>query len=106
MKHLLIALVLLLLASCSSHNFPTVEKPIIELTSIKQKYTSELSSITVGDYISAVSKKFPEMFVASDNMKNTIYEFDFQQQYYLVSDKSSQLKSYKQTLRFYFVNKK
>lgn len=107
MKYSFITLVFLLLASCSSNNsFPTIDSPEVELTSIKQKYVNELGNIQVGDYIETVAVLFPEMFIASDTMKNTQYEFDYHQQYFLAADSSPQEKTYSQTLRFYFVNNK
>ncbi len=107
MKHSLIAFVLLLLTSCSTNNnVPTIDNPHNELISIKQKYASELANIQVGDYIKKVSKLFPEMYLASKTMKNTQYEFDYHQQYFLVANNNSIVQTKTQTLRFYFVNKK
>jgi len=107
MKHLFITLAFLLLTSCSTNiNLPTTDNPEVELTSIKQKYVNELADIQVGDYIEKVALLFPEMSIASDTMKNTQYEFDYHQQYFLAADNSSLTKTYTQTLRFYFVNKK
>lgn len=107
MKSSFIALVFLLLAGCSANNnYPTTNAAETELTNIKQKYVSELAQIQVGDYIEAVAKLFPEMSLSSDTMKNTQYEVDYHQQYLLVANNNSQEKTYTQTLRFYFVNKK
>ncbi len=107
MKLFFTALIFLLLASCSTiNNSPTINNPDIELTSIKQKYVNELANIQVGDYIESVAVLFPEMHIASKTMKNTQYEFDYNQQYFLAADNSSLEKTYTQTLRFYFVNKK
>lgn len=107
MKHSLLALFILLLASCSTiKNTPTIDNPDTELTSIKQKYVNELANIQVGDYIEAVAVLFPEMFIASQTMKNTQYEFNYNQHYFLAADNRAQEKTYTQTLRFYFVNKK
>jgi len=98
---------LLLLTSCStSYIPPTITTPKDELTNIKQKYVSELASIQVGDYIKTVAVLFPKMFIATKTMKNTQYEVNYQQQYILANDTSSLEKTYTQTLRFYFVNKK
>lgn len=105
MKFLVITLTILLLISCtSSPDFPTVDDPRIELTSIKKQYANELANIHVGDYINYVAKQFPEMFVTTDNMKNTIYEFTYPQQYLLANN--NEIKTYTQTLRFYFINQK
>ncbi|TWX67382.1 hypothetical protein ESZ36_13895 [Colwellia demingiae] len=107
MKYIVIALAVMLLVSCSSiSDFPTIDDPQLELTSIKHQYADELANIHVGDYIDFVAKQFPKMFIASDNMKNTIYEFNYQQQYLLVANNSDQTKTYTQTLRFYFINQK
>jgi hypothetical protein len=107
MKHLFTALVFLLLASCSTtHHSPTINNPDTELTNIKQKYEQELGSIQVGDYIEKVEGLFPEMFIATQTMKNTQYEFNYLQQYFLATDKKSLEQTYTQSLRFYFVNKK
>jgi hypothetical protein len=38
-------------------------------------------------------------------MKNTIYEFIYQQKY-LLADNNAEIKTYTQTLRFYFINQK
>jgi hypothetical protein len=110
MRVILIFLVLLL-AGCSTttsniKSLPTINNPSVELTDIKQKYVDELAVIQVGDYIESVASLFPEMYIASDTMKNTQYEFDYQQQYFLTADKNSLEKTYTQTLRFYFVNRK
>lgn len=105
MKFLVITLTILLLISCtSSPDFPKVDAPSIELTSIKKQYANELANIHVGDYINYVAKQFPEMFVTTDNMKNTIYEFTYPQQYLLANN--NEIKTYTQTLRFYFINQK
>lgn len=107
MKHSLITIVFLLLAGCStSHNVPTTDNPDIELTSIKKKYVNELADIQVGDYIEKVATLFPGMFISSDTMKNTQYEFNYNQKYFLAAQNSPVEKTYTQTLRFYFVNKK
>lgn len=107
MKYIVIALTVMLLVSCSSTpDFPTIDDPSIELTSIKKQYADELANIHIGDYIDYVAKQFPEMIVASDNMKNTIYEFNYQQQYLLVANNNDLTKTYTQTLRFYFINRK
>jgi hypothetical protein len=106
MKSIVIAMTVMLLVSCtSSPDFPTIDDPNVELTSIKKQYTEELANIHIGDYIDYVAKQFPEMFVASDNMKNTIYEFTYQQQYLLAAN-NAETKTYTQTLRFYFINQK
>lgn len=106
MKYIIIALTVMLLVSCTNtSDFPTIDDPKVELTSIKKQYAQELADIHIGDYIDYVAKQFPEMFVASDNMKNTIYEFTYQQQY-LLADNNSEIKTYTQTLRFYFINQK
>ena len=107
MKYIFIALTITLLVSCSSAtDFPTIDDPRLELTSIKKQYENELANIHVGDYIDFVAKQFPEMFIASDNMKNTIYEFNYQQQYLLADNNNDLTKTYTQTLRFYFINRK
>ena len=107
MKNIFITLTITLLVSCSSTpDFPTINDPSVELTSIKKQYKKELANIHVGDYIDFVAKQFPEMFIASDNMKNTIYEFTYQQQYLLAADNNDETKTYTQTLRFYFINRK
>lgn len=107
MKHACITFAFLLLASCStSSNLPITNNPDIELTSIKDKYVKQLAKIQVGDYIEKVATIFPEMFMTSDTMKNTQYEFDYHQQYFLAAQSKPLEKTYSQTLRFYFVNKK
>lgn len=97
-----------LLFSCSSPpNVPTIDDPNLELISIKKQYADELANIHVGDYIDYVATQFPEMIVASDNMKNTIYEFSYQQHYLLAENNNdNKAKTYTQTLRFYFINQK
>lgn len=103
----MITLMVTLLFSCSSPpNVPRIDDPSLELISIKKQYADELTNIHVGDYIDYVAKQFPEMFVASDNMKNTIYEFTYQQQYLLAANNDVETKTYTQTLRFYFINQK
>jgi hypothetical protein len=97
----------MLLVSCTNtSDFPTIDDPKVELTSIKKQYAQELADIHIGDYIDYVAKQFPKMFVASDNMKNTIYEFTYQQQYLLAANNNAETKTYTQTLRFYFINQK
>jgi len=104
-----------MLSGCTNTiNLPTVSDPASELTSVKSKYSEQLASIHVGDYVKTVKKLFPNMSIASDNMKNTIYEFSYQQEYLLgnnnnlaasTQDKNS-IKLYKQKLQFYFINNK
>ncbi len=108
MKYIVIALTVMLLVSCTStSDFPTIDDPNVELTSIQKQYADELANIHIGDYIDYVAKQFPEMVVASDNMKNTIYEFTYQQQYLLAANNNNdETKTYTQTLRFYFINQK
>ena len=107
MKYIVIALTITLLVSCSSTtDFLTIDDPQLELTSIKKQYKKELANIHVGDYIDFVAKQFPKIFIASDNMKNTIYEFTYQQQYILADNNNDLTKTYTQTLRFYFINRK
>ncbi len=107
MKKSFVTLVFLLLAGCSSSNIvPTTDNPDTELTSIKQRYINELANIQVGDYIDKVATLFPGMFISSDTMKNTQYEFNYHQQYFLAAQSNTVEKTYTQTLRFYFVNKK
>jgi hypothetical protein len=107
MKKSFIILVFLLLTGCSTrNNIPITDTPDIELTSIKEKYVNELAKIQVGDYIAKVASLFPEMSISSDTMKNTQYEFDYHQPYFPAKQSSPLKKTYTQTLRFYFVNKK
>ncbi|MCP4986517.1 MAG: hypothetical protein GY928_10810 [Colwellia sp.] len=107
MKHPLIVFLLLLLTSCSTNNnIPTIDNPNNELINIKQKYIDELANIQVGDYIKKVAKLFPDMYLASKTMKNTQYELDYHQQYFLAANDTSPVQTKTQTLRFYFINKK
>lgn len=107
MKHLIIVLSLLLFTACSnSSNLPTTDNPQLELTNIKEKYADELARIQVGDYIAVVAKLFPGMYIAEDSMKNTIYAFDYQQGYLMKTKQELLAKTYKQSVQFYFVNKK
>ena len=110
MKLITLSVALILLSACSTttnSNIPRIENPSLELVSIKNHYKKELSSIKVGDYISEIKDKFPELTLASDNMKNTIYEVNFDQDYQLKhSDTAEKKQTYQQKIAFYFINKK
>lgn len=113
-KKLCITSTFALLISCTnSVNLPIVQDPSTELITIKSRYSSELASLMVGEYIASVNKKFPGMLIASDTMKNTIYEFTYDQPYRLhinkhntQSNTDETTKVYSQKLSFYFINKK
>jgi hypothetical protein len=107
MKNILISITILLILGCTSIKpLPTIENPQLELSNVKLQYANELASIQVGDYIVSIANLFPEMVIVSNTMKNTIYEFDYKQKYFLSNDGSELEKTYIQTLRFYFINKK
>ncbi len=107
MKKLFLSTILFILSGCvANKNIPAVAVPIHDLTTIKSVYAKELSSIKVGDYIKDVQLKFPTMVMSSDNMKNTIYEVSYQQQYSLIEDNDAKENTYTQKLAFYFINKK
>ncbi len=100
---------LFFLSGCiNSNNIPLVANPTNELATIQSVYAKELANIKVGDYIKDVQAKFPEMVMTSDNMKNTIYELNYHQKYYLLADSKANQhsKTYTQKLAFYFINKK
>ncbi|TPH18164.1 hypothetical protein [Litorilituus lipolyticus] len=117
MKNLIIAAFLLLLCACSStKQLPIISDPKTELPKIKQLFKKELSTVQVGDYIKEIKEKFPSLYLASDSMKNTVYEFSHKQAYLpktnLDNDKVSLRQSsispieYEQKIAFYFINKK
>lgn len=110
MKLATISIFLLVLSACSTiapAPIPRVDNPSQELISIKSYYKTELASIKVGDYINEIKEKFPSLTLASDNMKNTIYEINLEQPYQLKqSEAGSEVKTYQQKLAFYFINKK
>jgi len=117
MKNSFISAVFLLLCACSStKQLPIVSDPKTELPKIKQLFNKELSTVQVGDYIKEIKEKFPSLYLASDSMKNTVYEFSHKQAYlpkgHLDNDKASLRQStaypkeYEQKIAFYFINKK
>ncbi len=111
MKLITLSVVLILLLSAcsttSNSSIPSIEDPSLELISIKDHYQKQLSSIKVGDYINEIKEKFPALTLASDNMKNTIYEVNFEQAYQLKNSETvNKIQTYQQKIAFYFINKK
>ena len=107
MKLIKLLIIAGILSACAQIPEVTTVKNLSELTSIETKYTNELASIKVGDYIKDIKQKFPELQLVSDTMKNTIYETYYEQGYILASETETQtIKRFKQKITFYFINRK
>lgn len=107
MKLINLLIIASILSACAQTPDVPKIKSLSELTSIETKYTNELASIKVGDYIKDIKQKFPELQLVSDTMKNTIYETYYNQDYVMASSTKAQtIKRFNQRITFYFINRK